>query len=124
MYSSLLAALYAFPLLPWFGLYFIGSYFGERLGSSAPAKDNSKIIIYFLKIGLCSIAVAVLVKLIFWLLKYYSSWPAFKSFTLWALTSPVQKTPPSILYLIFYGGAFCKILSVTSLKGKFHLILC
>lgn len=95
---------YAFPLLPWFGLYFIGSYFGDRLGSSAPAKDNSKIIIYFLKIGLCSIAVAVLVKLIFWLLKYYSSWPLFNSFTLWALTSPVQKSPPSILYFLFYGG--------------------
>lgn len=95
---------YAFPLLPWFGLYFISSYLGERLGTYVPAKDNSKTIIYFLKIGLCSIAMAVLIKLIFWLLKHYSSWLVFKSFTLWALTNPLQKSPPSILYFLFYGG--------------------
>jgi len=103
-YSYFHVAHYAFPLLPWFGLYFISSYFGERLGYSVLERDNSKIILCFLKIGLCSIAVVVLVKLIFWLLKYYSSWPVFKSLTLWALTSPLQKSPPSIFYFLFYGG--------------------
>lgn len=91
-----------FPVLPWFGLYFISSYFGEKLGSSVE-KEKLKII-YFMKVGLCSITVAASIKLIFWLLKYYTSWPEFKSFTIWALTSPLQKWPPSIVYFLFYGG--------------------
>lgn len=96
---------YAFPLLPWFGLYFIGSYFGEQLGYSSLEKDNSTIIIkYFLKIGLCSVAVAVSVKMIFLLFKNYFSWSIFKNFNLWVLTSPTCKSPPSIIYFLFYGG--------------------
>lgn len=96
---------YAFPLLPWFGLYFIGSYFGEQLGCSSLEKDNSTIIIkYFLKIGLCSVAAAVSVKMIFLLFNNYFSWPIFKNFNLWALTSPICKSPPSIIYFLFYGG--------------------
>lgn len=103
-YSYFHVTHYTFPLLPWFGLYFISSYFGERLGTTASEKDNSKTIMYLLKVGLCSITVAVLVKLIFWLLKYYTSWPVFKNFTIWALVNPLQKSPPSILYFLFYGG--------------------
>jgi len=97
---------YAFPLLPWFGLYFIGSYFGEQLGCSSLEKDNSTIIIkYFLKIGLCSVAAAVSVKMIFLLFNNYFSWPIFKNFNLFALTSPIYKSPPStITYFLFYGG--------------------
>lgn len=95
---------YVFPLLPWFGLYFIGSYFGERLGYSVLTREKLIAIKYFIKIGLYSATIAVLVKLVFSLFKSYSLWPASKSLTLWALTSPLQKSPPSIIYFLFYGG--------------------
>lgn len=95
---------YVFPLLPWFGLYFIGSYFGERLGYSVLMREKLIVIKCFIKIGFYSATVAVLVKLIFLYLKSHSLWPAPKSFTFFALTSPIQKSPPSVIYFLFYGG--------------------
>jgi hypothetical protein len=39
----------------------------------------------------------------------------------WQQDDPLELTPKLIDMI---KGAFCKILSVTSLKGKFHLISC
>lgn len=90
--------LYAFPLVPWLGVYLVGSGLGHGLARRPPRASA----LAFFRIGSAAAASALAAKAACW------AWPrdsgASGHSLLTHLTSPLQKEPPGPAYLGFYGG--------------------
>jgi hypothetical protein len=95
---------YAFPLLPWFSLYFVSTCLGEKLGRLRQSKGDLEWQFYFIKWGVASIGAALGIKVVYWLTKPHLG-IATDDLTLYHLTGVGQKSPPSIVYFMSYGGA-------------------
>lgn len=95
---------YAFPIAPWFGLYLVGTVVGESLANHLRSGDLRFAARYLIRGGSFSIAASLTAKTIFLFGKKYSLSKVFSSYLAYALTSPTQKSPPSLAYFCFYGG--------------------
>lgn len=91
---------YAFPLLPWFGLDLIGTVLGERLGELSLAGDDGAMLRLLWKVGAWSVLGGVALKIFFFAVRPFAG----SSLILYAFTSPFAKNPPSLAYFLFYSG--------------------
>ena len=104
VYSYYHVANYAFPLIPWFGLYLVGTCLGETVAERLVADDVAGAARQCAGAGLAAILISSVVKLVFLAGKKLALSAAFLSVLTYALTSPIQKSPPSVPYFFFYGG--------------------
>ena len=99
------STVYNFPLLPWLGVYLIGSAVGERMSAWMNAGQDRTMQHAFLMGGAACIAVAVLAKLLAWAV-WGRAVPNFHlvSPLAYFASSPWQKHPPGPVYVLFFGG--------------------
>jgi uncharacterized membrane protein len=91
---------YAFPLLPWFGLDLAGTVLGERLGELWQEGHQQAMLRLLLKVGAGCIATAIGIKALF----LGATLVGRPGLFFYALTSPFQKNPPALPYFLFYSG--------------------
>jgi len=95
---------YKFPLLPWFGLYMLGSSAGSVLAARiGDPTFRARVRVRALVIALGSIAAAVGVRA---LLRAVAGLPAAAEYApgLRQIASLTEKLPPGPGYVLFYGG--------------------
>ena len=134
------ASTFSFPMLPWFGVYLVGSALGERLGQLYVAGDERRFGRLAMKVGGAAVLVGGALKLAYWGLK-----PDLLAFAdgplhlIYSLTSPWQKHPPGPVYVLLCGGTgllmlsliwsaertgrFTRLLRLTSLWGRTSLFI-
>jgi uncharacterized membrane protein len=95
----------AFPVIPWFAVYLVGTVIGEGVGAYYIQERRKEGHQFLAKIGLASFLVGFGIKLAFVLLKH--SVPDFVQVhpNLMPLLSNYQKYPPGPIYACFYTGA-------------------
>jgi uncharacterized membrane protein len=94
-----------FPVIPWFGVYLLGTVIGERVGAYYAQEKRRDGHVLLAKIGLASFVFGVAVKFALVILKL-----SIPNFTLAhpilvPLLSSYQKHPPGPTYICFYAGA-------------------
>jgi hypothetical protein len=95
----------AFPVIPWFALYLVGTVIGVRLGTYYVRDSKSLRHLLLAKIGVASFVVGAGMKLALKLLRHTDPNFAQVHPNLMPLLSSYQKYPPGPAYLCFYGGA-------------------
>jgi uncharacterized membrane protein len=93
----------AFPVLPWFALYLVGTVIGERLGSIYLTEGKRQGHVFLTRIGLATAGVAVAAKTLNVVLKHSATFPRQHPDAM-RLLSSYQKFPPSPTYILFYAG--------------------
>jgi hypothetical protein len=118
---------YTFPIIPWFGLYLVGSALGEGLGRSYITGDEARFGRLAMRFGAGAIGLAIAIKIAYWSLK-----PALASAAgarlelIYSLSSPWQKLPPGPVYLLLFGGMGLVMLSLiwhAERMGRFRRLL-
>jgi uncharacterized membrane protein len=104
-----------FPLLPWLGLYLIGTSLGEQLGNSLIQGKHEQLMRTTLLTGLIALAIAIAL-LSFRIVQEKVLGAA--SVDLHLLLSPLQKLPPGPVYFLFYAG--CTFLLLWTLMRFQH----
>lgn len=95
----------AFPVIPWFAVYLVGTVIGERVGanySQATREEGQRLLA---KIGLASFLIGAGVKVGLMVLKHAIPNFAQAHPNLIPLLSSYQKYPPGPAYVLFYAGA-------------------
>ena len=94
-----------FPLLPWFGVYLLGTVLGQMLGGYYAQKREQAGHLMLAAIGAVSFGAGILAKL--GLHVFRGAFPAFEQAhpLLVFSVSTYQKFPPGPVYVIFFGGA-------------------
>lgn len=100
---------FLFPLLPWLGVYVVGSAVGGWL-KRVSSKGMRLVSQRLLRISLVMIACALAIKAGFILLTYAGVVPLESGW--YQYVSPYQKYPPGPLYLLLFGGTALFLLSV------------
>jgi uncharacterized membrane protein len=95
--------IYGFYIAPWVSFFFIGTCFGERIGSLLALKKDKQLQSFLLRAGLIFILSAVFVKTIYLFAKFYGFAPV-ENHLLYMLSTPFQKYPPGPVYFIFFSG--------------------
>lgn len=99
------AYVYNFPLLPWFSLYLASTCIGQRVGAYYLEGRETELPRLLGRIASFSVAVAVVIKVIFKLCKgVFNLQVSPYNMALFHLTSPFYKLPPSPAYFMLYGG--------------------
>ena len=93
----------AFPVIPWFALYLVGTCVGERLGVLYRTKGKREGHLFLARMGLVAAALGVLAKATNIALKHSPTFPRLHPDVM-RLLSSYQKFPPSPTYLLFYAG--------------------
>ena len=95
----------AFPAIPWFAVYLVGTTIGQTVGKFYVTKDKRKGHALLAKIGVASFSIGVVAKLVAAAVRHYD--PAFSVGhpDVMALLSSYQKFPPGPTYLFFFAGA-------------------
>lgn len=104
---------FTFPVAPWFGLYLVGTVIGETLGDRLRAGKTDTVARFLMLGGLFNVASSLAAKTVFLVGKKYMLWSIFTTFLAYALTSPTQKSPPSLAYFCFYGGCGTTIIGLS-----------
>lgn len=97
-----------FPVLPWLGLFLVGSGFGERLaGMEALGGGRAALAARW---GCGALLVGAALRMVGWWWGRPGEWLA----TLWSrgVFSPFAKLPPGPVYVFIYGGVGLLILAV------------
>jgi uncharacterized membrane protein len=94
---------YAFPLLPWFSVDLAASVLGERLGALYLRGDRRSMERLLARIATIGLATAVALHAAFRGLGHLAPDNTL-GFAAHILGSPLQKTPPAPVYLLFYGS--------------------
>jgi uncharacterized membrane protein len=92
-----------FPFLPWFGLYFLSSCIGERIGKYHQQNDVTQMATLVLKVAVASLCSVVVLKIGYFVLSFSHVLPNFAS-PLHILLSISHKRPPSVGYFLFFGA--------------------
>jgi hypothetical protein len=106
-----------FPLLPWLGLYLIGTSVGELLGNFLVEGKHEKLMRTTLLTGLIALASSIAL-LGFRTLQEKVLGVA--SIEVHLLLSPLQKLPPGPVYFLFYAG--CTFLLLWALIRFQHIL--
>jgi uncharacterized membrane protein len=93
-----------FPVLPWLATYLVGTALGERLGARLDDGARVRAEWDLLRIGAAAAACAVLMKGGYLMVSRATGWVPTADSAAYMLTSPLQKYPPSLAYLLWYGG--------------------
>lgn len=93
-----------FPVLPWFATYLVGTVVGERFGAITRAGARVEAERYLVRMGASASILAVLLKAGHLGLSRAGNWVPAGDSPAYMLTSPLQKFPPSLAYLLWYGG--------------------
>lgn len=90
-----------FPLVPWFGIYLVGSFIGARLGQLQNRNEMFRAPVLVLRWALGALFLAFVI----YAVKVYlrDSIPSDLT-TAWFHLFQLGKLPPTILYFLFYGG--------------------
>jgi len=110
-YGELHVLGYAFSLLPWFGLFLASTCIGEKYGTLLNEKGRPQATAFIRKIGFISVGIALSIKGVLLLLKYFNIITYEQAMLLYSITGVYQKTPPSIIYFLFNGGVGLVIMS-------------
>lgn len=104
---------YGFPLLPWFGVYLMGSGLGELFATWRDRNDVDRSSVVALRVGLGALGSVTLLKVLLLPLKslHHDGATTLVDRVL-LLGSVGEKLPPSMAYVGFYGGFALVILSV------------
>lgn len=109
---------YAFPLLPWFSLFLAGTCLGEKLAAHRSGAGMGNWHVYFAKVGIASMGLALLLKVIYWLGRPGLLKLGVTAANAYVLTGLKQKSPPSLPYFLWYGGmGVLMIAAVSKLQG-------
>jgi uncharacterized membrane protein len=94
-----------FPLLPWFGVYLLGTVLGQMLGGYYAQKRETAGHVVLARIGAVSFGAGLFAKV--GLHVFRSAAPAFEQAhpLLVFSVSTYQKFPPGPVYVAFFGGA-------------------
>ncbi len=103
-YSYLRTLHYAFPLLPWFSLFFASTCLGEKLAEYRSGAGMAHWHAYLTKVGISSLALALLLKSIYWIGRPGLLKLGITAADAYTFTGLTQKAPPSLLYFLWYGG--------------------
>src|ERR1700693_4647069 len=95
----------AFPVIPWFAVYFVGTVIGERVGAYYAKENRREGDRLLAKIGLASFLIGIGFKLALMLLRHFAPHFAQMHPNLMPLLSTYQKYPPGPIYVCFYAGA-------------------
>lgn len=92
-----------FPILPWLGIYLLGTTIGEKVGYCQLKGSQKDITVLFLKYGLVSIGISMVIIVFYKILK--ASVILDLNGTINALMAYTKKDPPGLVFFLFYGGA-------------------
>ncbi len=92
---------YAFPLLPWLGVYAASTGLGSRLVPLFRAGRHREAGRFIIRAGLCATGLAIILRVLV-LLQPRSGGSVLAALNF--LTTPWSKVPPSPGYLLFFGG--------------------
>lgn len=101
--------IYGFSILPWLSFFLVGTCFGERIGFLLKSQALKQLQHFLFKAGMIFTLSAPLIKTAYLLVKPHMSPRNVR--TLWMLTDPLQKYPPSFVYFIFFAGIALLMLS-------------
>lgn len=101
---------YAFPVLPWFSLELAATALGERLGAHSAAGNVGAMHRLLLRTSAIAVALATTLNLAYHALKHGGYASAFATH---AVGSPFAKTPPSLVYFLFYGSIGLTLISAS-----------
>ena len=90
-----------FPLLPWFGIYLVGSSMGSRLGKLLVQNQTTEAATFVLFTALASLSVALVIHGL--KLSLGAAVPSDKA-VIWFHLFQTEKLPPTFTYFLFYGG--------------------
>ncbi len=100
---------YAFPILPWFALDLAATVLGERLGACS-AEGNPRAMHRLLhQTAVMSAGIAVVLNLTYHAVRQHGYATALATHE---VGSPFAKTPPSLVYFLFYGSLGLVLISV------------
>jgi hypothetical protein len=100
---------YAFPILPWFALDLAATVLGERLGACS-AQGNPRAMHRLLhQTAVMSAGIAVVLNLTYHAVRQHGYATALATHE---VGSPFAKTPPSLVYFLFYGSLGLVLISV------------
>ena len=99
-----------FPVFPWLSIYFVGTVIGERVHFYNHRGIKGGISKLFFKLGVASLFISLIIKILFHFLK--SSDSLFRSDSIERFLNFSQKNPPGLLYFLIYGGAGLVILAI------------
>ncbi|RKH49513.1 heparan-alpha-glucosaminide N-acetyltransferase domain-containing protein [Corallococcus llansteffanensis] len=99
----------SFPVVPWMGVYLVGSMFGEWLGTWGRADPRGVARRFeFVGLGIATCGGGLMVLHI----AVHHLWHGAGFTTLMALTSQAQKYPPGPAYVALYGGTVLALLGL------------
>ena len=88
---------YVFPAVPWFAVYLAGTCLGELMGVAYMAREQDTIPTLLRRTALGCFLVAIAIKGTYKLITVFSPLPGESP--LYALTNPLQRIPPSPVYI-------------------------
>ena len=101
---------YAFPVLPWFSLELAATALGERLGAHSAEGNVGAMHRLLFRTAAIAVALATALNLGYHALKHVAYTSAFATH---AVGSPFAKTPPSLVYFLFYGSIGLMLISAS-----------
>jgi peptidoglycan/LPS O-acetylase OafA/YrhL len=99
---------YAFPILPWYSLELAATALGEHLGALSVEGDVDAMHRLLIRTAAVAAGAAAFLNLAYHALRQSGLTTAFATH---AVGSPFAKTPPSLVYFLFYGSIGLVLLS-------------
>lgn len=93
----------AFPVVPWFALYLVGTVIGERLGSLYRTEGKRRGHAFLTRLSFASAGLGIAAKTLVVLLKHSGTFSLLHP-NVMRLLSSYQKFPPGPVYALFYSG--------------------
>lgn len=111
----------AFPAVPWFALYLVGTVIGQQLGSIYLKEGKQQGHLFLARIGLASAGLGVAAKVLARVLRNSDTFPSLHPDTM-RLLSSYEKFPPGPTYVLFYAGCGLTIVAaVFEVERRGHL---
>jgi hypothetical protein len=107
------AWLYNVPLLPWLGLYLVGTVLGERLGVLNACGDRDRFAREVFRLGVVAVTMSLVLKLAFQVIRSLLIVTHARTLeALRATASMAYKLPPSPAYMLLFGGSALMIFGI------------
>ncbi len=99
---------YAFPILPWFALDLAATVLGERLGACSVDGNTSAMHRLLRRTAVMGVGIAGVLNVAYHAAQHYGYATALATHE---VGSPFAKTPPSLVYFLFYGSLGLMLIS-------------